>query len=95
MWFKTKNPAPSLSEELIERVWDVNSRLKQLEGVLDERLNELSRRYRRAEQSEHRLEAKRASSPCEDDEEARVVHPALAARRKRRERLNNRIGEKV
>lgn len=95
MWFRKTNPAPTLSEELIERIWDQNSRLKQLEGVLDERLEELSRRYRRAEQSEKRLDDKKASGDCADCPDERRVPKALLARRKRRERLNNRIKEKV
>jgi len=95
MWpFKTK-PASSLTQDLIERVWDVQGRLKQLEGILDERLEELSKRYRRAEQSEKRLDDKKASTPCEGDENGGKVHPALKGRRNRRERLTNRVKEAV
>jgi len=95
MGFFRGKTATVLSEELVQRVWDVQGRLKQLESNLDERLEELSRRYRRAEQSEKRLADKQAGSPCDDDDKARRVHPALAARLKRRERLNNRISEEV
>jgi len=95
MWFSKKNTAPSLSEELVERIWDLNGRIKQLEGNIDERLDELSKRYRRAEQSEQRLEAKQASSPCADEGGTRRTHPALQARLKRREALNNRLKEQV
>jgi len=95
MWFSKKNTAPALTEELLERIWDVNGRLKQLERNLDDRLEELSRRYRRAEQSEKRLDDKKASTPCEDEASERKVHPALAARKKRRESQNNRIRENV
>jgi len=93
MWFSKKNTAPSLTEDLVQRVWDVQGRLKQLEQGMDERLEELSKRYRRAEQSEKRLEDKKASSPCDDEENGRRVHPYIAARRKRRENLKNRIKE--
>jgi len=93
MWFRKTKPAPSLTEELVQRVWDTQGHLKQLENTLEERLDELAKRYRRAEQSEKRLDDKKASSPCDDAEDGRKVHPALAARKKRRERLNNRVGE--
>jgi len=95
MGFFRGKEASGLSEELVQRVWDVSARLKQLEGNLDERLAELSARYRRAEQSEKRLDEKRAARPCDDDEPVRKQHPYLAARRKRRERLNNRVKEHV
>jgi len=95
MWFSKGNAAPKLSEELLERIWDLNGRIKQLEGNLDERLDELSRRYRRAEQSENRLDAKKAATPCEDDEKVRRVHPALQARQKRELSLNSRTKEPV
>lgn len=95
MWFRKTKDAPVLTQELVERTWDLQGRLKQLEATLDERLEELSRRYRRAEQSEKRLDDKKAPTPCDDAEEARRVHPALAARKKRRQALNNRIGENV
>lgn len=95
MWFRKRNAAPQLTEELLERHWDVQGRLKQLEATLDERLEELSRRYRRAEQSEKRLDDKKASSDCEDCDDDKKVHPALKARKARRERLNNRLGSKV
>lgn len=91
MWFVEKNTGPKLSEELVERIWDLNGRLKQLEATLDERLDELAKRYRRAEQSENRLEAKRAASPCDDDGNGRKVHPYIAARQKRRDALNARV----
>jgi len=93
MWFRKTKPASPLTEELIERVWDVQGRLKQLESGMDERLEELSKRYRRAEQSEKRFEDKKASTPCDDAAEASKVHPALRARVKRREGLNNRLKE--
>lgn len=95
MWFRKTKPAPPLTQELVEAVWDVKGHLKQLESNLEERLEELAKRYRRAEQSEKRLDDKTASSPCEDQEATRRVHPALAARLKRRERLNSQTKETV
>jgi len=53
-FFGTKQ-APGLTEELIERIWDLSGRIKQLEDRFDGSLDELSKRYRRAEQSEARL----------------------------------------
>ena len=81
MWFrKTKEP-PSLTEDLVQRVWDCSSRLEQLEDRFKAQLDDLSVRYRRAEQSEKRLEDKRAPSPCE--EEAAAESPQLRALKKR------------
>jgi len=95
MWFSKRKEAPGLTEELVQRTWDLSGRLKLLESTLDERLVELSNRYRRAEQSEKRLDDKKASAPCDDDENERRVHPALRARQKRRDGLNSRIKEQV
>jgi len=95
MWFFKRKDAPGLTQELIERTWDLSGRLKQLESNLDDRLTELANRYRRAEQSEKRLDDKKASTPCDDAENARRVHPALAARQARRDGLNSRIKEQV
>jgi len=95
MWFLKKNAAPTLTQELVERTWDLAGRLKQLESTLDERLVELSNRYRRAEQSEKRLDDKKASTPCDDADQTARVHPALRARQARRDGLNSRIKEPV
>jgi len=95
MGFFRRKEAPGLSEELVQRVWDVSARLKQLEGNLDERLAELSARYRRAEQSEKRLDDKRSSGPCADDQPSRRTGGYLAVRKARRERLNNASKEHV
>jgi len=89
MWFSKKNTASSLTEELVQRTWDLSGRLKLLEDTLDERLVELSNRYRRAEQSEKRLDDKKASTPCDDAENGRRVHPALRARKKREDYVKN------
>jgi len=95
MWFRKTKPAPGLTEELVQRVWDLSGNLKQLEGVLDERLSELSARYRRAEQSEKRLDAKRASTPCEDEADSGGVPLGLRARQAARAASTNRIKENV
>jgi len=95
MWpFKT-NAAPILTQELVERTWDLQGRLKHLEATLDERLEDLSKRYRRAEQSEKRLDDKKASTPCEDEGKARRPRGYLGVRQARREGLNSRIKEQV
>lgn len=67
MGFFARKTTPSLSEDLVQRVWDVNGRLKQLEDRLDGALDELSKRYRRAEQSEKRLTDKQARPPTGDE----------------------------
>jgi len=95
MWFRKTKPTPGLTEELVQRVWDLSGNLKQLEAVLDERLTELSSRYRRAEQSEKRLAEKRASTPCDDEGDSTGVRLGLRARQAQRARQNNRIEEKV
>jgi len=95
MWFKTRKETPGLTQELVERTWDLSGRLKLLESTMDERLVELANRYRRAEQSEKRLDDKKASTPCDDDEKVRRTHPALRARKERAQRLNNRFLEGV
>jgi len=84
-----KKESSSLSEELLERIWDVSGRLKQLESRLDERLDELAARYRRAEQSEKRLDDKRSVAPCDEEAQSPRVHPALRSRLERNLRVNN------
>jgi len=83
MWFSSPKPAPSLTQDLVERTWDIEGRLKQLEDRLTAELDELSKRYRRAEQSEKRLADKRTSSDCEDCDDEPAVHPAIAALKRR------------
>jgi len=95
MWFKTKKEALGLTEELVQRVWDIQGHLKQLDTTLDERLTELAARYRRAEQSEKRLDDKKAAGHGEVFPPAARVHPALRARQARRDGPNSRIKEQV
>jgi len=95
MWFRKTNTAPALTQELVEAVWDVKGHLKQLEARFEAELDELAKRYRRAEQSEKRLNEKQASTPCEDAEASGRVHPALRARQRRRTASNNRVSESV
>jgi len=95
MWFRKTKPAPGLTEELVQRVWDISGNLKQVESVLEERLQELAARYRRAEQSEKRLDAKRASNDCEDCGEGKATRPGLRARQAARGSANNRLKENV
>jgi len=83
----SRKAAPSLTEELTQRVWDVSSGLKQLEDRFDAQLEELSRRYRRAEQSEARFAAKKDAGECLDCEDSpdpsSLAGKALAARHAR------------
>jgi len=69
MWWKKKeNGIGTLSQEFISRYWDIEGRVGNLESTLDERLDELERRYKRSEQAERRLDQKRAAvPPCPDD----------------------------
>jgi len=87
MWpFKGKQVS-SLTEELVQRVWDINGRLEQLEGNIKAHLEELSRRYKRAEQGELRLDKKREEKgceDCEDDAPSERTHPAIASLKRRR-----------
>lgn len=76
-WFKRKE-ASILSEEIIERIWDVTARLKALESHFDASLEELARRYRRAEQSQRKLDAKKDCEDCED--EPSTTSPTSSAR---------------
>jgi len=93
MWLFKRKETPGLTEELVQRVWDIQGHLKQLDTTLDERLTELAARYRRAEQSEKRLDDKKASTPCEDEEKVRRGRGYLGVRQKRLEGLNSRIKE--
>jgi len=95
MWFRKTKPAPGLTEELVQRVWDLSGNLKQLEAVLNERLSELAARYRRAEQSEKRLDEKRTSKPCDDADGISGVPPGLRARQAQRQASTNRLKENV
>jgi len=69
--------------DLIERLTDLSGRLKGLEDRFDAKLDDLSARYRRAEQSERRLEEKRDSSECDDPDDDSDLHPALVALKRR------------
>jgi len=95
MWLFKRKETPGLTQELVERTWDISGRLKQLETNLDERLAELAARYRRAEQSEKRLDDKKAATPCDEEEKARRPRGYLGARQARRDSLNSRIKEQV
>jgi len=83
MWFRNREQRPTLLEEHVQKLWDQTSRLKQLEDRFEERLDELSKRYRRAEQSEARFERKKEPEECDDCEDESGVHPAIAALKKR------------
>ena len=88
MWFRKSKQPPSLSQELVERIWDLSGRLKLLEDRIEQDLALNKIRFNRAEQSERRLEKKvaekRQDSPCLEQAEAGSSHPAFAAARARR-----------
>jgi len=101
--FKRK-AASKLTEELVERVWSVQAQIKQLESRFGAELDELAKRYRRAEQSEARLLRKRADDDCKDCEEDQerldgltATQKALASLRKRRgnPETNNRVRQEA
>lgn len=81
-FFKTERPE-TLLEEHVQKLWDLSSRIKQLEDRFEGQLDELSKRYRRAEQSEARLERKRVSGDCDDGGDVRDPHPAITALKRR------------
>jgi len=68
MWpFSRPTQPPTLDQEFITRYWDLSARVDSLESQLEGRLEYLEKTYKRAEQSERRLEQKRSvDSPCPD-----------------------------
>ena len=81
MWFRQKVQPSTLDQDFISRYWDLVGRVDSLEAHLDDRLNELEKRYKRSEQAERRLQEKRElANPCEDDHVG-AAHPALGYRR--------------
>lgn len=54
----------TLDEEFVERYWDLKARVGALEDRLEAALDDLQRRYQRAEQAERRLEAKQTNGPA-------------------------------
>jgi len=94
MWPFTASPglstAPTLDQEFIARYWDLEGRVIALESNIDERLHELEKRYKRAEQAERRLNGKKP--PCEDEENEHDVgahHLALKALKERQNRASS------
>jgi len=60
--------APTLDQDFVTRYWDLSGKVDSLEARVEDRLDEIERRYKRAEQAERRLDAKRAEeSPCADN----------------------------
>lgn len=85
-FFNRKRPS-TLSEELVERVWNVSSRIKQLEDRFDASLDELEKRYRRAEQSERRFAKKKVDDEECDDCPEETTNPAILALKRRQGKL--------
>lgn len=72
---------PVLDQEFIARYWDLEGRVIHLESNVDDRLHELEKRYKRAEQSERRLlEGKKAPGDCEDCPDENPLIKALKLR---------------
>lgn len=85
MWFRSK-PAPnSIDQDFIRRYWDLAGRVESVEAHVDDRLLELEKRYKRAEQAERSL-AKKKEGPCEDAPGYRGVHPVIQALRNSQKR---------
>ena len=76
-WFSDSVQPSTLSQEFIERYWDLESRVTALDAQMTERLDELERRYKRAEQSERRLDEKRQDIPCPEQAEAGSVRTSV------------------
>ena len=62
-----KKPTSNITEELVARIWDLHGEVRQLADRLDVDLDQLKKRYQRAEQAERRYDKKVRESPCEDD----------------------------
>ena len=79
-WFKKSKGAESLLEEHVKRLWDMRARITALEDRFEASLDELAKRYRRAEQSE-RDRKKREKDPRQIDIEEQIAaetrHPAI------------------
>lgn len=87
-FWSTKQP-PALTEDLIEQVWSVTGRIKLLEDRFEERLDELAKRYRRAEQSEQRFEAKTMGDCGDGIDSDSDMPPALRALKERQGKTSN------
>lgn len=87
MWpFSTPPQSSTLDQDFIQRYWDLRAEVGALDARLDERLDELERRYKRAEQSERRLDQKRLEeAPCPDEVEWPGIYGI--ARRARESRI--------
>jgi len=73
-WNKKSKAAESLLEEHVKRLWDMQARLTALEDRFEASLEELAKRYRRAEQSE-RDRKKREEKSGQNILEEVLPHP--------------------
>jgi len=72
-WFSTSPQPSTLDQDFITRYWDLVGRVDKMETHLDDIMDEIERRYKRAEQSERRLDEKRAKdTPWPDEEQPPV-----------------------
>jgi len=67
----------SIMQEHIQRLWDMSARLKALEDRFDSSLDELAKRYRRAEQSERDRKKREEKEPEAAEPVAPERHPAI------------------
>lgn len=66
-FFSRFKRAPTLSEEFVERYWDLKARLDHLEAHVDDELASIRSKYNSVAQVERRLDQKRAEGePCEE-----------------------------
>jgi len=99
-WNKSPKGPQTLLEEHIQRVWDLSARLTALEDRMAASLEELSKRYRRAEQAERDRKKRDLKHGDQIDLEMDIVaprHPAIVDLMKRRgphapDQSNSRTG---
>jgi len=79
-WTKKSKGAESLLEEHVKRLWDMQARLTALEDRFEASLEELAKRYRRAEQSERDRKKREVAQGTLDPGPALAApprHPAI------------------
>lgn len=65
--FSRSKPSPTLSEEFVQRYWDLKARVDALESRLEDELDSIRSKHQSVAQVERRLDLKRAEpQPCEE-----------------------------
>ena len=81
MWWNQKaKAAETLLEEHVKRLWDMKARLTALEDRFEASLDELAKRYRRAEQAERKRAQRGHGEQLELEDEIAIEearHPAI------------------